>query len=152
VRSDGPSVPFLATAPLNSTPRRRRRWRLVAAAAGTGALVAGLVLLIAMPVAQSAPENLTLTNGGGLGTVGQTVTFPHAGILDVTWKVVGGVTATVTFSILTPGGATVYDLDAASGSASLHVGASGPYTFEIYDWLSGTVQVTGTLHYSAPLL
>ncbi|MGB6500229.1 MAG: hypothetical protein WBG19_02350 [Thermoplasmata archaeon] len=150
---DGPSVPFLATAPLNTRPPRSRRWPLVAAIAGTVGTVLLLSVLIAVPVSQTVAENLTLTNAGGVfGPVSQTLTFPHGGTLDLSWALVSGTTTTVTFSIVTPSGSMAYQSDSSAGSASFQVGDSGPYTFEIYDWFSGTVEVTGRLHYSAPLL
>ncbi|MGP8078009.1 MAG: hypothetical protein ACLQD8_05710 [Thermoplasmata archaeon] len=148
---NGPNAPFLATAPLNAEPRRRRRWLLPAALAATVLAVAALTVLIGVPVAQSVPENLTLINSGSLlSAVGQTVSFPHGGTLELSWWTASG--RSVTFSVLAPSGSTIYSSDSARGSASLGVGDSGPYTLEIYDLLPETVTVSGTLHYSAPML
>lgn len=147
-------MPYLATAPLQGTVRRRRRWRLPLLLAGTVFTVAGLTILIAVPVGQSAPENFTLANpSGSLFPVTQALTFPHAGTFDLSWQKLSGSTPTFQFTVLAPDGRTVYESNGtAGGSASVRVGDEGPYTFEIYDWLSGTVSVSGRLYFSAPLL
>ena len=148
---EGPSIPFLATAPLSVAPRRRRRWAVPAAVAGTVAVAVVLGVLIFVPVAQSAPESLTLVNAGSvLSAVGQPITFPHGGTFDFHWATTNG--ATVTFSVIAPSGTPIYSSDSAGATLSLPVTSNGPYLFEIDDWLPATVAVSGTLHYTAPML
>jgi hypothetical protein len=133
-----------------ATPRRRR-WRIPGAVAGTIGAAVVLTVLIAVPFAQTAPEGLTLTNSGSLlSAVGQPITFPHGGTFDFSWSTESG--RTVTFSVLSPSGTTVYSSDSTGGSASIAVGDTGAYLFEIDDWLPETVVLSGTLHYSAPML
>jgi hypothetical protein len=148
------SEPYLATAPLQGAEPRRRRGLLPAIIAGVALTVAVLTILIAVPVAQSASQSFTLANpSGSVFPVTQTLTFPHAGTFDFSWQKLSGSTPSFTFTVVAPSGGTVYESNGtAGGSASVRVGDEGPYTFEIYDWLSGTVAVSGRLHFSAPLL
>jgi len=149
-----PSVPFLATAPLNVAARPARRWRWGVAVAAAALGTAAIVILIAVPVAQSATESVTLANpNGSILSVTETLSFPHAGTFDFSWQKISGKTSSFDFTVVAPTGKTVFERNyTAGGSGSLKVTATGPYTFEIYDWLSGTMTVTGKLHYDAPLL
>ncbi|HTP53907.1 MAG TPA: hypothetical protein VML94_02955 [Thermoplasmata archaeon] len=148
------SAPYLATAPLQGARRARRRWRVPVVVAGIALGAAALTVLIAVPVAQSAPESFTIANPhGSVFEVTQSVMFPHSGTFVFTWQKVSGSTPTFTFTVLAPAGGVVYESNlTAGGAGTLRVGVDGPYTFEILDWLSGTVTVSGVLHYSAPLL
>jgi len=143
-------VPYLATAPLSGVERRRRRWVWPAVAAASVAGVVLLVVLLAVPVARASSEQMTLSNAGGVSPVGQTISFGHSGTFDFSWSTASG--RSVTFSILAPGGQTVFSADSHAATGSISVPSSGKYTFEIYDWLPETVTLHGTLHYSAPLL
>ena len=147
----GPVAPFLATAPLNAAPPRRRRWVRPVSIVSAVAVAAVLAALLSVPVKGSATTELTLVNSGGVGWVGQTVAFAHPGTLELSWKVTQG--GTVSFRMLAPSGMSVYaPSSASSGSITLPVVADGPYTVEIQDLFAATVTVSATLHYSAPPL
>jgi hypothetical protein len=151
VSGSGPGAPFLATAPLSvHSGRRRRRWLIPVATVVAVAAVVVLVALLEDSVARNAPEHLTFVNAGSTSYEGQTVSFPHAGTFSFTWVVTQG--GSVTLRVLDPSGMVMYSANAARGNASLAVGAGGPYTVEILDWLSATVEFSGTLHYASPLL
>ena len=143
-------VPYLATAPLSGVERRRRRWLWPTVAAASVAAVVVLVVLFAVPVARAAAEQMTLSNAGGLSPVGETISFGHSGTFDFSWSTESG--RSVTFSVLGPGGMTLYSSDTPGTTATISVSSSGKFTFEIYDWLPEQVTLHGTLHYSAPLL
>jgi hypothetical protein len=131
--------------------RRRTGWILISGCAAASVVAVAVVALAIVPVSHSATESFVLKNGGSLTPLTHPVRFPDSGEFAFHWSTVGG--GTVTFTVLNPGGITLYQASsAASGTGNIAVTAGSVETFEILDWLPETVDVSGTLSYSAPTI
>lgn len=110
-----------------------------------------VVLLATVPVDQTAPESFAITDPGSLlYTYVFNFTSPHAGTFDFSWYSNDG--GSVTFTVVDIGGSTLYTLGSSSGSGNVTMQGGGVYAFGIFDLLPETVQVSGTLHFTAPIL
>jgi hypothetical protein len=79
-----------------------------------------------------------------------TYTPPQSGRFNFSWHTEGG--SPVTFTLVGPSGATLYSSTAASGSGHLFVFRAEVYQFGFRNATAETVQVTGTLEFSVPLI
>jgi len=151
VTASSASTPFLATVPLRAAPARRRRWWLAAAVGTAVVAVVALVALATVPVSESISEELTVSNPGSpVSAVVVGISFPRGATFGFSWATTDG--RTVTLSFTGPTGSTLYRSDASTGHASVGVTGGESYDLGVYDALPETVQVSGTLDYSAPLL
>ncbi len=132
------------------SPPKKRKWLVPVLVVVIVGLVA-LVLLATVPVNQTAAESFSIANpGSSVNTYVFNLTSPYAGTFTFSWYSNDG--GSVTFTVLDSVGSTLYTLDSSSGSGNVTMQGGGVYTFGIYDWLPETVQVSGTLHYTAPIL
>lgn len=113
-----------------------------------GGLLATLLLL---PLDQSAPITFGISDPGDpLYTYVDNQTFAHAGTFDFVWNTNDG--GSVNFTIIDPSNVTVYNVSGPSGLGTLPIPASGQYTFGIFTQNPENVSVSGTYHFTAPLL
>ena len=114
-------------------------------------LVVGLGAAAIVPINQTQSTNATITDPGSTTTTyTDNVVMSHGGLLDFSWATTDG--GSVTFTVSNANGATLVSQNAASGSGAIPVNGGDTYIFGVYAWLPETVQFSGTLHYSAPLL
>ena len=126
--------------------------------AAVGAVVAVVLLLVigvgaaaTVPINQTQSTNATITDPGSTTiTYTDNVVMTHGGLLDFSWATTDG--RSVTFTVSNANGATLVSQNAASGSGAIPVNGGDTYIFGVYAWLPETVQFSGSLHYSAPLL
>ena len=114
-------------------------------------LLLGLVAAATIPVNQTQTTSATITDPGSTTTTyTDDVAMSHAGLFDFSWESTSG--GSVTFTVSTANGATLFSQSAASGSGAILVNSGDVYVFGVYAWLPETVQFSGSLHYSAPFL
>lgn len=141
-------------APSFPPPEAHGRSR-VALYVGVGILVflllVGLIAAAAIPVDQTQSTSATITDpGSATTTYTDDVVMSHGGYFDFSWATADS--GTITFTVTSANGASLYSQGAASGTGSVAVNGGGTYIFGVYAWLPESVQFSGTLHYSAPLI
>ena len=147
--SGGPSAP--AGIHYAAPPKRSHHGAAIAVFVVLLLILIG-VLAATVPVNQAASMSATIANPGSVTTsYTDIVLLAHIGVFTFAWATTNGGTTSVT--VQDPAGSTIYSSgSASSGQGSFPVDLTGGYTFAIYDWSPETVQLSGTLHYTAPLI
>lgn len=118
---------------------------------GILAILVTIFVASTVPLPRTASYSATVTNSGDL-TEPHYVVYrpPQSGRFIFSWGTVGG--SSVTFDLLGPSGEPIYSSNAATGTGHVFVLRSGTYQFGFEDANAETVQVSGTLSYSVPLI
>ncbi len=124
--------------------------RLPVVAVILGVLVV-IIFFSTVSFAQTSPYSADLSNAGSVLTTHFANYSPiQSGTFRFSWHTTDG--GTVTFSLLSPSGRSLYSSTAGAGAGSAYVVRAGNYQFEMSGSVAETVRVTGTLSFSAPLI
>jgi hypothetical protein len=149
VRANGPPLAFAPAAARGPSWPRHLRW--VGALASAGVTVAVVIALLIVPMPQAYAVAFTMQNAGSQTVATHEIVFPHPGTLDFSWAT--ALNRSVMFTVVGPFEPTpVYSWEGDNGSKMLPVSAGEPYIFSISGTALATVEVSGTLYYTAPLL
>lgn len=153
----GPKVPYTPQrgwAPQPVIPERRTWVLAVGIAVLVGLVSLVLYSLATVPVQGSEQVAFNIDNPTGSPTLQvANVTFDRSGSLGFSWN--SNDLAIVNVSVVDPQGTTIYSKIGYGGSASFTVVRGEPYRFETREVgapTAVTVEFSGTLLYSAPLL
>ncbi|HLN51583.1 MAG: hypothetical protein ACLQD9_07020 [Thermoplasmata archaeon] len=110
-----------------------------------------LVVLAVVPVSQTTDVSFSFSNSSTvLGIYYTNFTASYTGTLDFSWSTSPNGAARLTIS--NPSNATLYSDTSNAGSGTIDVVAGATYSFGLYALSYETVDVSGTLHYSSPLI
>jgi len=110
-----------------------------------------LIVLAVVPVSQTTDVSFSFSNSRTtLGTYYTNFTALYTGTLDFSWSTSPNGAASLT--ITNPSNTTLYSDNSNAGSGTFDVVAGATYSFGLYALSYETVDVSGTLHYSGPLI